>query len=64
MPTQLPPLTAFCHECGWKKACPSTGDVVMGPPKQCPRCGHPKVQLRPSSLLESAMQLLTSSIKK
>lgn len=64
MPTNLPPLTAFCPECGWKKACPSIGDALMAPPKQCPRCGHSKVQLRPSSLLESATQILSSSIKK
>lgn len=64
MPTKLPPLTAFCRQCGWKKSLPPMGDVIMGLPERCPQCGNPDLQLKPSSLLESALRVLTEVAKK
>lgn len=58
MPLPARPLLYQCPACGWRQIVAPIGDVLLGEPAACLRCGHHSLSIQPASLFQVVLKRL------
>ena len=58
MPVAARPLLYQCPACGWRHIVTPIGDVLLGEPAACLRCGHHSLTVQPANVLQAALKRL------
>ncbi len=58
MPVAVRPLLYQCPACGWRHIVTPIGDVLLGEPAACLRCGHHSPTVQPANVLQAALKRL------
>lgn len=61
MPVKPQPMLIRCRQCGWETSyAPPSDALVMPPPQICGKCGSPKLDSKPASILHNIVSIFSS----
>ena len=66
MPIKPKPFTYVCPCCGWKKTvAPTSDDLFVGEFfDSCPKCGHPELERREPSVIDTVLVKLSQKLQQ